>query len=125
ARQMGRVCVAGASELQIDYARRKLRVNGQTLGEGDWISLDGTHGVVYAGKIPTSPSEVTLALLGRNVAARRARGTPAFAAFSRLMEWADAVRTLGVRANADQPDQCKAALALGAEGVGLCRTEHM
>ncbi len=125
ARQMGRVCVVGAGELRIDSARGRLQVGGHTIVEGEWISLDGTRGLVYAGEIPTRPSEVARALLGSGAGARRAAATPLPRAYQRLLEWADAARTLGVRANADQPEQCRAGLAFGADGVGLCRTEHM
>lgn len=120
ARQMGKVCVAGAGELDIDLERRRMQVGGRLLNEGDWISLDGTTGAVIEGKVNTKPSEVLACLLGR-----RRKLTPLAKAFTRLLGWADQVRRLKVRANADQPDQCKTAIAFGAEGIGLCRTEHM
>jgi pyruvate, orthophosphate dikinase len=122
ARQMGKVCVAGAGELEILYADRAIVVNGQRLYEGDWISLDGNSGDVYAGQIATQASPVAAALLSKDAAARRA---PLFKAFARILGWADAARTLAVRTNADQPDQCEVAVAFGAQGIGLCRTEHM
>jgi pyruvate,orthophosphate dikinase len=121
ARQMGRVCVAGAGELEIDSRRRTLSVAGRTLREGEPISLDGTSGEVFAGELATEPSEVLAVLRGGG----RIEGGPVYRAYSELLRWADAVRTLGVRANADQGDQAEAALAFGAEGIGLCRTEHM
>jgi pyruvate,orthophosphate dikinase len=124
ARQMGKVCVAGAGELEIDYKKRALKVGRRRLKQGDWLSLDGTTGEVIAGKIATQPSEVVSVLFKkRGGAANRKR--PAYQAFDKLMKWADEVRTLGVRANADQPDQCAVALTYGAKGIGLCRTEHM
>ena len=122
ARQMGKVCVAGAGELEIDYQARRLRVAGRTLAEGDWLSLDGTTGEVIQGELQTRPSEVISVLFGKG---RRRKPGPVFEAFSKLMKWADAARTMKVRTNADQPDQCATAIAFGAEGIGLCRTEHM
>lgn len=123
ARQMGRVCIAGAGEILIDYAKKRMQVNGQTIREGDWISLDGTTGEVFAGLVNTQPSEVS-AYLGRSHK-KGAKLTPAVRSYQQLLRWADEVRTLGVRANADQGDQCERAVKFGAEGVGLCRTEHM
>jgi pyruvate,orthophosphate dikinase len=125
ARQMGRVCVAGASELSIDLKARRLDVGGQSFGEGDWISLDGTRGDVYAGAVPTRPSEVLAHLLGAPGRRAGGRKSPLLAAYLQLMAWADERRKLLVRANADQPDQAAQSVALGAEGIGLCRTEHM
>jgi pyruvate,orthophosphate dikinase len=122
-RQMGKVCVVGAGELEIDAAARALRVNGTKLGAGDWISLDGTSGEVYSGRLATRPSEVVSSLSGRGTKAGKSAAV--VRAFRELLRWADAARELGVRANADQPDQCENAVHFGAEGVGLCRTEHM
>jgi pyruvate,orthophosphate dikinase len=121
ARQMGRVCVAGAGELAIDSKRRLLSVAGRTFREGDYLSLDGSTGEVFAGEIATQPSEVLNVLFGRG----KKQGGPVYRAYSELLAWADEVRTLRVRANADQGDQAETALAFGAEGIGLCRTEHM
>ncbi len=122
ARQMGKVCVAGAGELHVDSSARTMTVGGRTLREGEFVSLDGSTGEVYAGEIPTRPSEVIAALLGRK---NGKKASPTLEAYEAIMGWADAVRTMGVRTNADQPDQCRAALRMGAEGIGLCRTEHM
>jgi pyruvate, orthophosphate dikinase len=123
ARQMGRVCVAGAAELSIDLKAKHLTVGRHKLKEGDWISLDGTTGEVFAGAVPTRPSEVLAYLLaGKQPAAAK---SPLLKAYLQLMGWADKVRRMRVRANADQPDQAGQAVALGAEGIGLCRTEHM
>ena len=125
ARQMGKVCVAGAGELEIDHARRRMRVGGHTIREGDWISIDGTSGAIYEGQLETRDSEVITALLGKGRAAAAKRKGKVYRTYARLMRWADAVRSMKVRANADQPDQCTTAIALGSEGIGLCRTEHM
>jgi pyruvate,orthophosphate dikinase len=122
ARQMGKVCVAGAGELEIDYRAQAMSVGGRRLAQGDWISLDGSSGEVLEGKIDTRPSEVMSVLFGRSK--KKARGD-AYRAFDQLMRWADEVRTLEVRANADQPDQARVAMVFGAKGIGLCRTEHM
>jgi pyruvate,orthophosphate dikinase len=122
ARQMGKVCVAGAGEVEIDYRKGTLRVGQTVLREGDWLSIDGTSGDVYAGELETQPSTVLQALFGRG---KKAKESPVFAAYQKLMSWADDARRLAVRTNADQPDQCRTAVAFGAEGIGLCRTEHM
>ncbi len=124
-RQMGKVCVVGASELEIDHAKKTLKVGGRTLREGDWLSLDGTTGEVIQGQLETQPSEVIEALFGKGARAKKARTSATFKAYQSLMRWADKVRTMGVRTNADQPDQCATAIAFGAEGIGLTRTEHM
>ncbi len=104
ARQMGKVCVAGAGEVVIDYAKKRMTVGGRTFREGDWISLDGTTGEVYAGLVNTRPSEVNT-YLARD-AKQRVKASPAVRAYQQLLRWADEVRTLGVRANADHGDQC-------------------
>lgn len=122
ARQMGKVCVAGCEVLHVDYAARRLRVDQTELKEGEWISIDGSTGEVYKGEIQTLPSEVLRVLLTRSLDAKESR---IFQQFAKLMKWADEVRTLGVRTNADQPDQAAVAKAFGSEGIGLCRTEHM
>jgi pyruvate, orthophosphate dikinase len=122
ARQMGKVCVAGCEALHIDYNQRILRVEHAVLKEGDWISIDGSTGEVFEGEIQTLPSEVLQAVLGR---ARDAKPSRVFQQFAKLMQWADQARRLGVRTNADQPDQAAIAKAFGSEGIGLCRTEHM
>ncbi|RMH54025.1 MAG: pyruvate, phosphate dikinase [Candidatus Hydrogenedentota bacterium] len=106
ARGMGKCCVAGAGTLRIDYKARKMSVEGRAFREGDWISLDGSTGFVYAGKIDT----VDPKLSGN---------------FATIMKWADQYRKLGVRTNADTPHDTEVAVKFGAEGIGLCRTEHM
>ena len=106
ARGMGKPCVSGAGALRVDYAAGTMSVAGQTFKQGDVITIDGSTGQVLAGRVPmTEP-----ALSGE---------------FAILMGWADAVRKLGVRANADTPNDARVALKFGAEGIGLCRTEHM
>jgi pyruvate,orthophosphate dikinase len=122
ARQMGKVCVAGCEALNIDYAARTMHVGETILKEGDWLSLDGSTGEIMAGEIRTLPSEVLQVLLGKTREAAKSR---VYRQFSQLMKWTDEVRRLGVRTNTDQPDQVVLAKAFGAEGIGLCRTEHM
>jgi pyruvate,orthophosphate dikinase len=124
ARQMGKVCVAGCEALSIDYSAGEMRVAGtQTiLRQGDDLSIDGTSGEVFLGRMATEPSEVVRVLIDRSLDATQA---PGYQQYAQLMQWADRVRRLGVRTNADLPDQCTNAIAFGAEGVGLCRTEHM
>jgi pyruvate,orthophosphate dikinase len=122
ARQMGKVCVAGCGDLAIDYARRTMTVKGKTLAEGGWISIDGTTGQVIEGKVNTRPSEVLQVLIEKTLEPAKA---PVYQTFAKVMAWADRHRTLKIRTNADQPDQSANAVAFGAEGIGLCRTEHM
>ncbi len=122
ARQMGKVCVAGCSTLEIDYAKRQMVVNGKTIKEGDYISLDGSTGEVLQGEIKTRPSEVLQVLIDRTLDPKDA---PVYQEYAKIMKWADKHRTLNIRTNADQPDQASIAVAFGAEGIGLCRTEHM
>ena len=122
ARQMGKVCVCGASGVQIDYQKRTLNANGTTLKQGDYISIDGSAGEVFAGEVTTAPSEIVQVLVDRSLGAKK---SATYQEYSKLMSWADEFRTLGVRTNADTPEQVANAVAFGAEGVGLCRTEHM
>ena len=124
ARQMGKVCVAGVSSLNLNYKKGELRVEGsnQLLKEGDYISIDGTTGEVIAGEIQTKPSEVIQVLITKEMDPKKSE---VFKTYKDLMSWADKARTMKVRTNADQPDQSANAIAFGAEGIGLCRTEHM
>ncbi len=122
ARQMGKVCVCGASKLEIDYASRSLQADGVTVREGEFLSVDGTTGQVYAGQVKTSPSEVIQVLIDQTL---DPSDSPTFQNFERLMGWADEFARMEVRTNADTPQQVATALAFGARGVGLCRTEHM
>jgi pyruvate, orthophosphate dikinase len=122
ARQMGKVCVAGCSELQIDYTSRTISVQGQIIREGDFLSIDGTTGEVIAGRVKTVPSEVLQVLVEKTLEPKNA---PVYQLYAKIMKWADKFRSMGVRTNADQPDQAAIAVSFGAEGIGLCRTEHM
>jgi pyruvate,orthophosphate dikinase len=122
ARQMGKVCVCGASELLIDYAKKTVTANGHTLKEGDFISIDGTAGVVFAGEVTTAPSEIVQVLVSKTLQPEKSTNYGDFAA---LMQWADKCRKLDIRTNADTPEQVENAIGFGAEGIGLCRTEHM
>jgi pyruvate,orthophosphate dikinase len=106
ARGMGKPCVAGAGKLDIDLNAKTVKVNGTELSEGDVISIDGSRGLVTIDEVPLQDAEVS-------------------EQFEVVLEWADEIRTLGVRANADTPDDARKAREFGAEGIGLCRTEHM
>lgn len=122
ARQMGKVCVAGCGDLDIDYAKKVIRVNGKTIKEGEYVSIDGTTGEVFAGQIKTKPSEVLQVMIDKTLKPSQSQ---IYQDFALLMKWADEARKLGIRTNADQPDQAAVAVSFGAEGIGLCRTEHM
>ena len=122
ARQMGKVCVCGASAVEVDYATRKVTVDGQTFNEGDFMSIDGTAGKVYAGRVKTAPSEIVAGLIDNDETAKK---TEKFRNFQQLMKWCDDATRMGVRTNADTPEQAANAIAFGAQGIGLCRTEHM
>jgi pyruvate,orthophosphate dikinase len=122
ARQMGKVCICGAAALEVDYSARAVSVAGHTYREGDWVSIDGTAGKVYAGQIKTAPSEIIAGLVDGDAASKR---TEKFKSFEQLMKWCDRAARMGVRTNADTPEQAANAIAFGATGIGLCRTEHM
>ena len=122
ARQMGKVCVCGATGIQIDYHKGTLSANGTTLNRGDYISIDGTAGEVFAGEVATAPSEIVQVLVDGSLDPKK---SVTYQEYAKLMTWADEFRRLGVRTNADTPEQVKNAVAFGAEGIGLCRTEHM
>src|ERR1700710_2706058 len=119
ARGLGKPCVVGAGDLDVEQEEGLVRVGGRTFREGDELSIDGTTGEVIAGALPTRPSEVLRVLLDGAEASPTSRG------FLKLLEWADAERRLSIRANADTPHDARVAGALGAQGIGLCRTEHM
>ncbi|MCS7167323.1 MAG: pyruvate, phosphate dikinase [Gemmatales bacterium] len=121
-RQMGKVCVVGCGALNINYEAGEIRVAQRVLRQGDWISIDGFTGEVFAGQIATRPSEVVQVLLEKTLRPEQSR---VYQQFAELMAWADEKRKLGVRTNADLPHQAAEAIAFGAEGIGLCRTEHM
>src|SRR5882762_7906091 len=122
ARQMGKVCVCGAAALEVDYQARTVKVDGRTFKEGEWLSIDGTAGKVFAGRVKTAPSEIVAGLIEGDQAARR---TEKFKSFQQLMKWCDDATRMAVRTNADTPEQAENAIAFGASGIGLCRTEHM
>ncbi|MGE3344887.1 MAG: pyruvate, phosphate dikinase [Vicinamibacterales bacterium] len=122
ARQMGKVCVCGAAAIEIDYQKRTATVAGRVYKEGDWLSIDGTAGTVYAGEVKTAPSEIVAALIHNDEAARK---TEKFRDFQQLMKWCDKATRMSVRTNADTPEQTENAMAFGAVGIGLTRTEHM
>jgi pyruvate,orthophosphate dikinase len=122
ARQMGKVCVCGAASLEIDYQKKTVTVAGQVFNEGDFLSIDGTIGAVYAGQIKTAPSEIIAGLIHGDKAAQ---ATEKFKSFNQLMKWCSQFTRLSVRTNADTPEQAANAIAFGAVGIGLTRTEHM
>ncbi|HEX7419824.1 MAG TPA: pyruvate, phosphate dikinase [Thermoanaerobaculia bacterium] len=123
ARGMGRPCVVGAGALRVDYSRGELRADGhEPLEEGDWLSIDGSTGEIISDKLPTRPSEVIQVLIEKSM---KPEQSEVFRNFDRLLKWADAIRTMGVRTNADTPQDARVARLFGAAGIGLCRTEHM
>ena len=123
ARQMGKVCVCGASALKIDYRAKTMTVDGTTFREGeDYLSIDGTSGTVYAGQLRNAPSEIIQGLLHHDKIARKSE---TYRNFTQLMDWCAKVTRMQVRTNADTPEQVENAIAFGATGIGLCRTEHM
>ncbi len=123
ARGMGKTCVCGAEELDVDVAGKVIRLqDGSTVGEGDVLSIDGTSGAVYLGEVPVSPSEVVQYFEG---SLDVGSAGDLVQAVDRLTRHADGVRRLGVRANADTPEDAERARRFGAAGIGLCRTEHM
>jgi pyruvate,orthophosphate dikinase len=121
-RQMGKVCIVGCSELLIDYHAGTVACGAKVLKEGDYISIDGFTGEVFAGHVTTQPSEVIQVLIQKSL---KPEQSETYQRYAQLMEWVDSARRLRVRTNADQPDQAAEAIAFGAEGIGLCRTEHM
>jgi pyruvate,orthophosphate dikinase len=122
ARQMGKVCVCGAAALQIDYTAKTMTVDGVTYKEGDFLSINGTAGDVYAGQLPTAASEIVQVLVEKSL---KPEESVTYQMFAKLMNWCSKVTKLQVRTNADTPEQTENALAFGATGIGLTRTEHM
>ncbi len=122
ARQMGKVCVCGAGALQIDYGSKTLKADGVTYNEGDYLSINGTLGNVYAGQLPTAASEIVQVLVEKSLDGKT---SDTYQMFKKLMDWCSKVTRLQVRTNADTPEQTANAIAFGATGIGLCRTEHM
>ncbi|MFP6701874.1 MAG: pyruvate, phosphate dikinase [Planctomycetaceae bacterium] len=121
-RQMGKTCIVGANELNVDYTAGTVSVGDTVLKTGDPISIDGFTGEVFTGMVKTTESEIVNVLIKKTVDPDESL---AYQNYAQLMEWVDQYRTLGVRTNADLPDQAIEAVAFGAEGIGLCRTEHM
>ncbi|MGH9348840.1 MAG: pyruvate, phosphate dikinase [Vicinamibacterales bacterium] len=120
-RQMGKPSVVGAGELEINEAAKQFTVNGKTVREGDFVSFDGLTGEVKLAKVASKPSEILQVLHGQ----LKKKDSPIYRRFNQVLAWADKYRRMGIRANADQPDQSELAYAFGARGIGLCRTEHM
>jgi pyruvate,orthophosphate dikinase len=122
ARQLGKVCIVGCEALQISYEKNEMMVGEHIIHEGDFISIDGSTGEVILGRVNTVRSEVERVLVEKSLAPEDSK---IYHLYKMVMDWSDEFRRLGVRANADQPDQAAIAIAFGAEGIGLCRTEHM
>lgn len=122
ARQMGKVCVCGAAELDIDYKSRTIKVDGSTYKEGDYLSINGTTGEIFADELKTAPSEIIQVLVDKKLDPKKSRD---YKNFSQLMDWCEKATKMNVRTNADSPSQVANAIAFGASGIGLCRTEHM
>ncbi len=120
-RQMGKPAVVGASAIRVNEDAKQVTIDGKTLGEGDYISFDGLSGEVKLAKVATKPSEILQVINGT----MKPTESDIYQRFAKLLEWADKEKTLGIRANADLPDQAEIAYAFGARGIGLCRTEHM
>jgi pyruvate, orthophosphate dikinase len=121
ARGMGKCAIVGCKEIDVDVDHRRFSVNGTIVTEGEWLTLDGATGRVFAGNLPTIPSEVVRVTNGSLPASQ----APLYQSYSELLGWADGCRRLKVRANADTPRDARIARNFGAEGIGLCRTEHM
>jgi pyruvate,orthophosphate dikinase len=121
ARGWGKCCICGASDLKINAAKKEIKVGNKILKEGDWLSLNGSTGNVYEGELPTMASPVVSAVEGNAAAKKHA----IYKMYKHVSDWADEYRTINVRANADSPADAIMARAFGAEGIGLCRTEHM
>ncbi len=119
-RQMGKPAVVGCAKLRVDEAGGAT-LDGKPVKEGDWLSFDGSTGEVMLGRVPTQPSEVIQVVMGK----RKEAKSPLYQMFTRFLSWADKHRKLKIRANADTPLDARIAVAFGAEGIGLCRTEHM
>ncbi|MBP7549524.1 MAG: pyruvate, phosphate dikinase [Gemmatimonadaceae bacterium] len=121
ARGMGKCAVVGCGAIRVDSTHRRFKVGDVEVNEGDWITLDGGTGEVFLGDLPTMPSEV----MQVNAGTLSQEDAPVYRGFAELLGWADARRRLKVRANADTPHDARVARGFGAEGIGLCRTEHM
>ncbi|HVA47886.1 MAG TPA: pyruvate, phosphate dikinase, partial [Pirellulales bacterium] len=121
-RQMGKACIVGCGDLQVDYHQKTLSVGDKVLREGDVISIDGFTGEVFEGEVEVRPSEIIQVLLHKTL---KPEESETYSRYAQLMTWVDQARRLKVRTNADEPKQASEAIAFGAEGIGLCRTEHM
>ncbi len=121
ARGMGKCAIVGCGAIRVDTTHRRFKVGELEVNEGDWITLDGGTGEVFLGDLPTMPSEV----MQVNAGTLSPEDAPVYRGFAELLGWADARRQLKVRANADTPHDARVARGFGAEGIGLCRTEHM
>ncbi len=121
ARQLGKVCVCGANDISINYEKKTLTAGKTVLREGDYISIDGSTGAIYKGMIVSTDSEVKRVLDGT----LKPNKSYTYELFQTVMKWADKHRTMNVRTNADTPSMAQQAVTFGAEGIGLCRTEHM
>jgi len=121
ARGMGKCAIVGCKDIEVDLEHRCFAVNGSKISEGDWLTLDGATGRVFAGNLATIPSEIVRVTTG----VMQQSAAPVYQSYAELLGWADEIRTLKVRANADTPRDARVARAFGAEGIGLCRTEHM
>ena len=122
ARGWGKCCICGAGDIRIDYKKKTVVIGGKLFKQGDWISLNGSTGAVYDGQIPTQVSPVVSAVVDGKASAKR---DPIYKMYEQVSKWADANRNINVRTNADTPKDSMAARSFGAEGIGLCRTEHM
>jgi pyruvate,orthophosphate dikinase len=122
ARGWGKCCITGAADLMIDYQKREVRVGDRVVREGDWISLNGSTGVVYVGQIPTLESPVVRGVVHNDAEAKK---HPIYKMYKTVSDWSDEFRKMKVRTNADTPKDAAVARSFGAEGIGLCRTEHM
>ena len=120
-RQMGKPSIVGAGALHIDEKAKQFSVNGQTVKEGDYVSFDGLSGEVKIGQVASKPSEILQVVSGQ----MKAEDSDIYQRFTKILSFSDKFRTLGIRANADLPDQAELAYNFGARGIGLCRTEHM
>jgi len=122
ARGWGKCCICGAGDLKIDYKKKTVTIGKKSYKEGEWISLNGSTGIVYEGQIPTQVSPVVAAVVDNKASAKK---DPVYKMYVQVSKWSDAHRSINVRTNADTPKDSKAARSFGAEGIGLCRTEHM
>ncbi|HUR34691.1 MAG TPA: pyruvate, phosphate dikinase [Vicinamibacterales bacterium] len=120
-RQMGKPSIVGAGGIEVDEHARQFHVDGKTVKEGDWISFDGLSGEVKLARVASKPSEILQVINGQ----MKPADSEIYQRFDRILGWSDKFRRMGIRANADLPDQAEIAYAFGARGIGLCRTEHM